>query len=68
MQRNVFERFPFEGFRTSKVESISVSGQGKRLFAGTAEGNLVLYENKIENTSVGTAFDIMKDLIIFLFF
>ncbi len=53
MQRNVFERHSFEGFRTSKVESVSLTTQGKRLFAGTSEGNLVLYENKIENTPNG---------------
>lgn len=54
MQRNVFERHPVDGFRTSKVESISVTGQGRRLFAGTSEGNLILYESRIENTASGT--------------
>lgn len=53
MQRNVFERHPVDGFRTSKVESISVTGQGKRLFAGTSEGNLIVYESRIENTAGG---------------
>lgn len=34
MQRNVFEKIPMDGFRTSKVETIAICNFGQRLFVG----------------------------------
>ncbi len=44
MQRIVFERNPVDGFRSTRTETIAMTSAGKRLFAGTNDGSLVLYE------------------------
>ena len=44
MQRVVYEKAQVEGFKTSRTESIAVSFGGQRLFAGTTDGTIVLYE------------------------
>lgn len=53
MQRIIFERSVCDGFRTSKVESIANSTEGKKLFVGTNDGLLVLYECRQDSSSLG---------------
>ena len=53
MQRTVYERYICDGFRNTKVEGIVATIQGRRLFAGTNEGQLTLYECRLDNTSIG---------------
>ena len=44
MQRSVYEKIPMDGFRTNRVESIAVCNSGHRLFAGTSDGAMVVYD------------------------
>ena len=44
MTSTAFEQLPLAGFHTKKVESLAVARGGAQLFAGTADGSLVLYE------------------------
>lgn len=58
MQRTVFERAQLDGFRTQRVETIALSSaaQQLRLFAGTSEGTLVMYDcrpDTVANRSFG---------------
>jgi hypothetical protein len=52
MQRVAFDRSVSDGFRTAKVESIVTTLQGRRLFVGTSDGFLTLYECR-QDQSVG---------------
>lgn len=51
MQRPVFERSIIEGFKTPRTESIAMTTAGKRLFAGTNDGQLMLYECRPDGAS-----------------
>jgi hypothetical protein len=53
MQRVVLERSVCDGFRTSKVEAVVNTGGGRKIFIGTGEGAILLYECKQEMSSVG---------------
>jgi hypothetical protein len=44
MQRTVFEKFDIDGFRTSKVETLALAASGQRLFVGTSDGSMILYD------------------------
>lgn len=44
MQRAVFDRSIIDGYRTSKTESIAVTAHGRRMFAGTSDGAIVVYD------------------------
>ena len=44
MQRPVFEKIGFDGFRTNRVESIAVTNYGHKLFVGTNDGALIVYD------------------------
>lgn len=48
MQRAVFDRSIIDGYRTSKTESIAVTLQGRRMFSGTSDGSVVMYETKLD--------------------
>lgn len=48
MQRPVFERSIIEGLRTPRTESIAMATAGKRLFAGSNDGSLWLYECRLD--------------------
>lgn len=56
MQRHVFERSVSDGFRTTKVESIVSTLQGRRLFVGTSDGFLTLYECRQDHTVSGKSY------------
>ncbi|KAJ1443435.1 hypothetical protein B484DRAFT_6762 [Ochromonadaceae sp. CCMP2298] len=51
MQRTVFERTPIEGYRTAKTEGIAVTSHGRRMFAGTSDGSVLLYECRPDNAA-----------------
>ena len=53
MQRHAFDRQVCDGFRTTKVESIVSTLQGRRLFVGTADGFLTLYECRQDHSISG---------------
>lgn len=44
LNRTVFDKILTDGFKTSKVESIAVGSNGKRMFVGTSDGNLLAYD------------------------
>jgi hypothetical protein len=44
MQRLVYEKYQVEGFRSQKVDSIAFTPTGRTLFAGSAEGALLIYQ------------------------
>jgi hypothetical protein len=44
MQRPVFERSIIDGFKSPKTETIAMTSVGKRMFSGTNDGTLNLYE------------------------
>ena len=44
MQRIVFDKTAVDGFRTTRVESIAMTNYGHRLFVGTSDGALVVYD------------------------
>jgi hypothetical protein len=44
MQRPVFERTIIDGFKSPKTETVAMTSVGKRMFAGTNDGTLALYE------------------------
>lgn len=57
MQRAVFDRSIIDGYRTSKTESIAVTAHGRRMFAGTSDGAIVVYDcrpDTVGSTSKGT--------------
>lgn len=54
MQRIAFDRSVSDGFRTTKVESIVSTLQGRRLFVGTADGFLTLYECRQDHSVAGS--------------
>ena len=54
MQRVAFDRSVSDGFRTAKVESIVTTLQGRRLFVGTSDGFLTLYECRQDQSVVGS--------------
>ena len=56
MQRHAFERSVSDGFRTTKVESIVSTLQGRRLFVGTSDGFLTLYECRQDHTVSGKSY------------
>ena len=51
MQRAVFDRSVIDGYRTSKTETVAVSLSGRRLFIGTSDGSVVMYDGKLDSTS-----------------
>ena len=51
-QRQVFDRCIIDGYRTSKTESIAMTARGRRMFVGTSDGMLLLYECRPD--TVGT--------------
>jgi hypothetical protein len=53
MNRVVFERSLCDGFRTTKVETITNSLNGRRLVVGTNDGSVVAYECRQESSSIG---------------
>ena len=48
MQRAVFDRSIVDGYRTSKTENIAATLQGRRLFSGTSDGSVVMYDTKLD--------------------
>ena len=44
MSSTAFEQLPLSGFHTKKIESLAVARSGAQLFAGTADGSLMVYE------------------------
>jgi len=56
MHRVVVERSVCDGFRTSKVEAVVNTGGGRKIFVGTGEGAIMLYECKQELSSVGRVY------------
>ncbi len=56
MQRIAFDRSVSDGFRTAKVESIVSTLQGRRLFVGTADGFLTLYECRQDHSVAGCSY------------
>jgi len=60
MQRAVFDRSIVDGYRTSKTEGIAVTALGRKLFAGTGDGSIVLYDCKpdtVGSTSTSSLFN-----------
>jgi len=53
IQRKAFDRAIIDGFRTSKTESIAMTAHGRRMFVGTSDGMLLLYECRPD--TVGTS-------------
>jgi hypothetical protein len=47
-QRAVFDRSIIEGYRTAKTDAIAVAAQGRRLFSGTSDGSIVMYDCKMD--------------------
>ena len=60
MQRNCFDKIVLSGFQTQRVESIALGNIGQRLFAGTQDGTLVLYECKSDGKSCSLVDTIRK--------
>lgn len=60
MQRNCFDKILLSGFQTQRVESIALGNVGQRLFAGTQDGVLVLYECKSDGKSCSLVDTIRK--------
>lgn len=67
-QRAVFDRSIIEGYRTAKTDAIAVAAQGRRLFSGTSDGSVVMYDCKLD--TIGTTsktllwFDIKEYIVL----
>jgi hypothetical protein len=60
MQRVCFDKIQLSGFQSQRVESIALGIYGQRLFAGTQDGGLVLYECKSDGKSCSLVDTIRK--------
>ena len=60
MQRSIFNKFNVDGFKlpvnTSKVECISLTSGGRRLFTGNSDGALNLYECRPDSQDSSSKF------------
>ena len=43
-QRRVFERIPHHGFTVAKAECVALSGNGSRMFIGSADGSIWFFD------------------------
>ncbi len=68
MQRPVFERSIVDGFKSPKTESVAMTSTGKRMFAGTSDGTLVLYECRPDSSGSMLIIDFFKIAYLFYVF
>jgi ABC-type proline/glycine betaine transport system ATPase subunit len=45
MQRDVYEKQPIDNFRVQRIESLALSPSEKRIFVGTVDGALMVFNN-----------------------
>ena len=51
MQRTCYQDCKLDGFSSTKVESLAMTLGGTRMFAGTSDGQLLMYECRMENST-----------------